>query len=139
MYNIILIPSIKNFIPSIAGIFLVSLSWYLIALLICNEAETGFLCGYIFPQFYGEVNVCQNRLALANEDHSDTRQLRKLPEFDKNYSWSCIMLCVYHAIWKPFNETICLKLPKNGKLLSSAVYHYGGMFLLMNKLKCSSY
>lgn len=33
---------------------------------------------------------------------------------DFNFKLSTLMLCVFHAIWQPFKETIRNKLPRKG-------------------------
>ena len=46
---------------------------------------------------------------------------------DDNYKWSNVMLCTFHAIWKPVKENIRPRLTKDsgGLLLSNMGRKYG--------------
>ena len=81
----------------------------------------------IFPTLFGEITVQRNRLGLTDEDPSEYRTFDANTKSDKNYQHSKAMLCTFHAIWKPFKETIRPRLPKKscGVLLSNLGKSYG--------------
>jgi hypothetical protein len=81
-----------------------------------------YIFKYIFPQFYGEITVRRNRLELTDEDPAEYKTFENITKIDDNYNKSRIMLCVFHAIWKPFKENIRPLLPKKGKLLTTVGY-----------------
>ena len=76
----------------------------------------------IFPELFGTVTVQRNRLGLTDEDPSEYRTFETNTVVDDNYKHSKVMLCTFHAIWKPFKENIRPQLPKDsGGLLLSAI------------------
>lgn len=81
----------------------------------------------IFPELFDDVTIQRNRLGLTDEDPSEYRTFEANTKVDHNYIRSKVMLCTFHAIWKPFKETIRPRLPKegNGVLLSSIGKSYG--------------
>ncbi len=81
----------------------------------------------IFPELYGDVTIQRNRLGLTDEDPSEYRTFETNTKVDDNCIRSKVMLCTFHAIWKPFKETIRPRLPKesDGILLSSIGKSYG--------------
>ena len=86
-----------------------------------------YITSSIFPELYGDVTIQRNRLGLTDEDPSEYRTFETNTKVDDNYIHSEVMLCTFHAIWKPFKETIRPRLPKesDGILLSSIGKSYG--------------
>ena len=86
-----------------------------------------YITGSIFSKLFGDVTVQRNRLGLTDEDPSEYRTFEANTKSDKNYQYSKVMLCTFHAIWKPFKETIRPRLPKKsgGVLLSPIGKSYG--------------
>ena len=81
-----------------------------------------YIFKYIFLQFYGEITCRINRLTLTDEDPVEYKTFENITKIHDNYNKSLIMLCMLHAIWKPFKETICSLLPKKEKLLTPVGY-----------------
>ncbi len=81
----------------------------------------------IFPQIFGVVTVQQNQLGLTDEDPSEYRTFEANTEVDDNYRCSKVMLCTFHAIWKPFKQNVHSRLPKDccGLLLSTTGRNFG--------------
>ena len=86
-----------------------------------------YITRYIFPKLFGDVTVQRNRLGLTDKDPSEYRTFEANTKSDKNYQYSKVMLCTFHAIWKPFKETIGPRLPKKsgGVLLTNIGKSYG--------------
>jgi hypothetical protein len=81
----------------------------------------------VFPELFGDVTIQKSRLGLTDEDPSEYRTFEKNTKVDNNSLLSRVMLCTFHAIWKPFKETIRPRFPKehSGILLSTLGNSYG--------------
>jgi len=73
-----------------------------------------YIFNFLFSQFYDEITLRRNCLALTDEDLVEYKTFENITKIDDNYK-SCIIFCMFHAIWKPFKETVCPLLPKKGK------------------------
>ena len=72
---------------------------------------------HAFRFLYGDVTISRNRLALTDEDQSEYGSFENCIKSMEIYKDSLLMLCTFHAIWKPFKERIYPLLPyENGKL-----------------------
>ena len=66
-----------------------------------------------FISLYGETTVSQNRLAVVDEDVSEIRPFESAIKCLSTYKGSYLMICVFHAVWEPFNKEVKPFLPKN--------------------------
>ncbi len=65
-----------------------------------------YIIHMIFPQIFGAIIIQRNQLGLTDEDPSEHSTLEANTEIYDNYRHSKVMLCTFHAIWKPFRENI---------------------------------
>ena len=81
-----------------------------------------FMCIYqlAFVQLYGEITCSRNRLALCDEDDSETGPFENCIQSVPCFAKSTLGLCVFHAVWQPFKAEVFKFLPKqtNGLLTS---------------------
>ena len=73
-----------------------------------------FMCIYrhAMVDLYGKHTIERNRLVLVDEDYAEVTPLRNEIECSPTYKNTQVMLCVFHAVWKPFNENVKTHLPK---------------------------
>ena len=83
-----------------------------------------------FIHLYGETTVFRNRLAVVDEDVSEIRPFESAIKCSPTYKGSYLMICVFHAVWKPFNEEVKPLLPKNKtkQTITPKCRKYGELF-----------
>ena len=80
---------------------------------------------FAFEHLYGEITIERNRLGLTDKDIAKYGALLNCINTCPMWKNSKLMLCVFHAVWKPFNEMIKPRLPKNGKMFTTVGKLYG--------------
>ena len=66
-----------------------------------------------FIHLYGETTVSRNQLAVVDKDVSEIRPFESAIKCSPTYKGSYLMICVFHAVWKQFNEEVKPLLTKN--------------------------
>ena len=64
-----------------------------------------------FENLFGKATISRNRLCLTDEDKSEFGPLERMMATEDHWKKSMHMLCVFHALVKPFHEKICPILP----------------------------
>ena len=71
-----------------------------------------------FLELYGDRVCSMNRLVLTDEEDAEYRSFESLIATNDNFQSSKVMLCIFHAIWQPFNRDVyplCPRKSKKGK------------------------
>ena len=79
-----------------------------------------FHCIYqhAFLALYGKVTCSRNRISLCDEDDAEYGPFENCIATVKEFAKTCLMLCLFHAIWQPFKKEIFPHLPKKGEKLT---------------------
>jgi hypothetical protein len=92
---------------------------------------------WVFPFLYGVCTIQRNRLALTDEDIAEYKTFESCIVGDANYKNTKLGLCSFHALWKPYKETVKPLLPKNGQAITEVGKDYG-MFLYNRYIECET-
>ena len=81
---------------------------------------------HVLPFLYGKTTIRRNRLALTDEDIAEYQTFETCISSDKNYSNTTLGLCSFHALWKPYKESVKCQLPKvNATTINEIGKKYG--------------
>ena len=69
-----------------------------------------------FKGIYDNTTISRNRLALTDDDNTKYDPFENAIVTDKHYKYSQHMLCIFHALVKPFHEQVYPKLPASGNV-----------------------
>lgn len=83
---------------------------------------------FVLPWMYGKETIERNRLALTDEDICEYQTFEACIQTDEIYKKSKLGLCSFHALWKPYKQSIKPLLPKSGDSITEVGKEYGVLF-----------
>jgi hypothetical protein len=85
----------------------------------------GCIFEHAFCQLYGKATLLMTQLCLTDDDRSEHGPLDNLISSGSIFVNSIHMLCIFHALYKPFQEDIVPLLPKKGDKVTDEGRNYG--------------
>ena len=68
-----------------------------------------------FLELYGDEVCSMNRLVFTDKEDAEYRPFESLIATNDKYKSSKVMLCIFHAIWQPFNVIYIICVQGNQK------------------------
>lgn len=85
----------------------------------------GCIFEHAFSELYGKATLAMTQLCLTDDDRSEHGPLDNLILSRLIFINALHMLCMFHALYKPFQEEIVPMLPKNGDKVTEDGRNYG--------------